>query len=209
VRDTGIGIEPSERAALFEPYYQTDRERSGAGSLGFGLALVKALVRLHGGTVEASSAGLHRGSEFAFTLPLAETAGRPEPTPQRPTPAPRRILVVDDQRDNADTFAAMLRLLGQQVQVAYSGEEALATARQHRPEVAFLDLSMPRMDGRELARQLRQLYPPAELTLIALTGYARAIDAPGDPVFQCYLLKPATLDAVAVLLSAPRGDGSS
>ena len=112
------------------------------------------------------------------------------------------MIVVDDQPDNADMFAAMLELLGFQVRVAYSGNSALRIAWEQRPEVAFLDLSMPNMDGRELAQRLREMFTARELTLIALTGFGQEQSAAREAGFEHYLLKPATAERVVELLSS-------
>ncbi len=203
VRDTGIGIEPEHIESLFEAYRQVDEGRR-SGGLGLGLSLVKRLVDLHGGTIVAHSDGLGHGSEFRITLPLAD----PPPVSQSPTPTaaqprPRRILVVDDQADVADAFASMLKGLGQDVLEAYSGDEALKLALERRPEVAFLDLAMPGMSGRDLAEQLRRHFPPDRLTLVALSGFANDARARGEP-FQHYIVKPAEAEGLRDLLNSLR-----
>jgi CheY-like chemotaxis protein len=199
VRDTGSGIDSMETEKLFEPYFQTSRGDSGAGSLGFGLALVKGIVEMHGGRVEAHSEGPGKGSEFIVALPLAASEQpRVDESAADATPQ-RRILVVDDNRDSADMFAALLEAMGQDVRVAYSGGSALDIAEEMRPQIAFLDVSMPGMDGRELARRLREQFTEEQLTMIALTGFASK-DVPA-PEFAHHLLKPATSEAVVSYLS--------
>jgi two-component system CheB/CheR fusion protein len=200
VRDSGVGIDPEEAAELFEPYYQGEHGRMAKG-LGLGLTLVKRLVEMHEGTIDVYSEGPGTGATFTLTLPLtrSEPAG---PAPTVSQPEPLRVLVVDDQVDIADTFAALLEALGQRVEVAYDGEAALEVARHLHPQVAFLDLSMPGMDGHELARSLRQEYPPEQLTMIALTGFGSRHEVDGDEVFVHRLLKPADLDTVSGLLKS-------
>jgi two-component system CheB/CheR fusion protein len=201
VRDTGIGIDPADAERLFDPFSQADRGRR-TGGLGLGLTLVKRLVEMHGGAVALHSDGRGTGSDFSFTIPLAESA--PAAAPEAPIPLlrSRRILVVDDQPDNADMFAAMLERLGQEVQVAYGGTAALAAAKKYLPEVAFLDLSMPELGGRELANQLRRDFPKTALTLVALTGFGKDHPDARDPEFARHLLKPATVESVVELLQS-------
>ena len=135
-------------------------ERS-QGGLGIGLSLVKGLVELHGGSIEARSDGPGKGSEFIVRLPVARDGGsrrrRPaEGDEQRPCPVQRRILVVDDNRDSADSLAMMLRLTGHEIRTAYDGLEAVAAAAAFRPDVVLLDIGMPRMNGYEACRRIRE-----------------------------------------------------
>src|SRR5690606_27561605 len=144
VRDDGTGIPPDMLARIFEPFTQLDRplERS-AGGLGMGLTLVRRLVELHGGRVEAHSEGLGRGSEFVVRLPaLAQPAGasRPVLRPRTPLARPLQILVVDDNVDAADSLAALLRVLGHDVRTVYDGHAAIEAAHEDRPDVALLDI---------------------------------------------------------------------
>ena len=207
VRDTGIGIDADARKALFKPYERSDR-RSGAG-LGLGLTLVKGIVEAHGGDVTVESEGRGAGSEFAFTIPLADAAPQQSAAERPNLPSRRRILVVDDQIDVATTFGAVLELLGQDVLVAHKGATALALARRHRPRVAFLDVSMPEMSGPELAYRLRQDFPPSELTLVAVTGYGEAYTRAESSLFEHHLLKPVTADALTSLLDMLTDDAGA
>jgi len=209
VRDTGIGIDPDEIETLFEPYRQAGGGDRKAG-LGLGLTLAKRLVELHGGTVTAHSEGPGRGSEFTIRLPLAtpEQAPATARVADRPLPPQRRILVVDDDADVADSLGALLSALGQQVEVAYAGERGLASALAHRPQIAFLDLSMPGMSGVELSRRLREHFPPEALTLVALSGHDRRAAVAEGGAFEHHLLKPAGIDRVRELLSAIAGSDS-
>jgi signal transduction histidine kinase/chemotaxis response regulator CheB len=202
VHDTGEGIAADDIANVFEAYRQVDPERRSDG-LGLGLSLVKMLVEAHGGTIDVRSPGRGRGSgggsAFSFTIPIAAE----EPVPPAPSPvwgnAPaRRVLVVDDQADVADMLAAMLRGLGQQTWIAYGGAEALGLAREHRPDIVLLDLSMPDVSGSEVARILRHEFGPDVMALVAVTGAAR----PRGTNFQHYLLKPVTPDHMLALLNS-------
>jgi CheY-like chemotaxis protein/anti-sigma regulatory factor (Ser/Thr protein kinase) len=197
VSDTGIGMEPAKIEALFEPYRQADPDRPGGG-LGLGLTLVKHLVKMHGGTVVARSEGLGAGSEFEVTIPLAEEAPAESAEPIE-LPPPRRILVVDDEVDVADMFAATLESLGQDVTVVHSGAEALEAVGAQRPEIAFLDLHMPGMDGDALARRLRANAGSNGMCLVALSGFGLESRTKGDD-FDHHLLKPVSVEAVVTLL---------
>jgi CheY-like chemotaxis protein len=202
IRDTGIGLEANVLEKLFEPFTQVDNTRDRHG-LGLGLALVKNLVDAHGGTVAGRSAGLGQGSEFLFTLPLAAAPVHGRTSSGAPTVSVvRRILVVDDQHDVADTFGGLLESLGQDVRVAHSGEEALAAAREFRPAVAFLDLAMPGMNGAELARRLREEFPDNGIALVAVTGFGQHYQAGSGDSFDHRLLKPVTADQAAALLNS-------
>src|SRR5690606_22958706 len=154
VRDTGVGIAAENLTRVFEMFVQGDRTQ--AGGLGIGLALVRALVEMHGGRVEARSEGAGRGSEFAVSLPLAPLEGadavasagvQAGDEPAGATAARLRIVVVDDNRDAADALASLLELLGADVTVAYGGESALDAIRERRPRLALVDLGMPVVDG--------------------------------------------------------------
>jgi signal transduction histidine kinase len=180
VADTGIGIAPELLPRVFDLFVQADglAERANGG-LGVGLALVKALAQLHGGTVEAHSDGPGRGSEFTLRLPLAPAAA-PKPAPGNGRTAAalprRRVLVVDDNLDAADSLATLLRLRGQDVRTAYDGPTGLAAARDFRPDLAFLDIGLPGMDGCELARALRADPAGRDTLLVALTGWGQDED---------------------------------
>jgi CheY-like chemotaxis protein len=203
VRDTGIGIDAVHLDAVFDPYRQVDETRR-SGGLGLGLTLVKRLVEMHGGSVSVYSGGKDAGTEFVVELPLAQAAPRPA-TAAQPRPSSHRVLVVDDEADIADAFAALLSGLGQETQVAYSGEKALEISRTQRPDIIFLDLAMPGMDGYELARHLREKHPTAPPALVALSGFGKE-DHRADEVshFDARLLKPAEMhDVVGILNGLP------
>jgi CheY-like chemotaxis protein len=211
VRDTGIGIAPDMLPKLFGLFVQveTTADRS-QGGLGIGLTLVKRLVEMHGGSVAAHSAGLGRGSEFVVRLPLADPAeGRAAnengnhigtgPAPPRGT---RRVLVVDDHADAADSLAMLLRMEGHQVRVARNGPDALDAVRAEPPEVILLDLGMPGMDGYEVARRLRQR-DGRGLLIVALTGWGQEEDRrrTREAGFDHHLVKPADPAELRLLLA--------
>ncbi|MGE3510626.1 MAG: ATP-binding protein, partial [Vicinamibacterales bacterium] len=200
VRDSGRGVSPEDLPTLFEPYRRV-AERQGEDGLGLGLTVVKALVEAHGGTIGVRSDGPGTGCEFRVTLPVGAASSMSSASETPPPLRRRRVLVVDDERDVADMLGALLEALGQEVFVAYAAEDALARAGEHRPEVAFIDVSMPHVSGATLSRQLRRAFPPPALILVAVSGHA-AHDArvrAGD--FDRHLLKPATIAQVVEVLS--------
>ncbi|HEY9422376.1 MAG TPA: PAS domain S-box protein, partial [Thermoanaerobaculia bacterium] len=208
VQDEGPGIPPEMLAAVFEMFVQVDQTLDRAhGGLGIGLTLVKNLVELHGGTVEAKSDGPGRGSEFVVRLPalngdLTQPAAEASSAPHPSLPMPGcRVLVVDDVKPSADTLSMMLAGLGQEIRTAYDGWSALAAAAEFRPDVAFLDIAMPEMDGYEVAKRLRQMSGCGPV-LVALTGYGQEEDRRRalEAGFDHHLVKPASLDALRQLL---------
>ncbi|HET7546610.1 MAG TPA: ATP-binding protein [Usitatibacter sp.] len=206
VHDDGIGFAAGDEERIFEMFVQLDESRGNAGGgLGLGLTLVRSLVGMHGGEVRASSPGIGKGAVFSFRLPLAQPAPAEVPPREAPAhdPAGRRVLVVDDNRDAADTLAEILRLHGFDARAAYDGAGALRLARERAPQVAFLDLDMPGMKGIELAQRLRALVG-AELRLGALTGLGSKadIDATRAAGFHAHLTKPAAVDEVIAFASA-------
>jgi PAS domain S-box-containing protein len=175
VRDTGIGIHPDLLSKLFEPFVQADNTLDRAKSgLGLGLALVKSVVELHGGTVTVRSAGLGTGAEFIMRLPLEVRAVMPLDQGKRPSsrPPPRRILIIEDNQDSADSLRDMLGLGQHQVEVAYNGPDGLTMAKEFQPEVVLCDIGLPGMSGYELAKALRADESLRAAHLVALTGYA-------------------------------------
>jgi CheY-like chemotaxis protein len=206
VRDTGRGIPQDMLPRVFELFTQGDRAASYAqGGLGIGLALVRSLVGLHGGSVQASSAGAGMGSEFIVRLPVAVDPRPVDRTGQGRTSvalAPRRVLVVDDNRDAAESIAMLLRLIGAEVRVAYSGTAALELLTSYRPAVVLMDIGMPEMDGYEVARRIRQQSEFRDLTLIALTGWGQEEARRRSRMagFDYHLIKPADVGALETLL---------
>lgn len=209
VRDTGVGIPPQILPHIFDLFIQANRslDRS-EGGLGLGLSLVRNIVEMHGGHVQAASAGPGRGSEFTVRLPIlaagAPTAPAAAAAPSHSDAPHRRILVVDDNPDVARSFTLLLETLGHEVQTVYSGAEALIRVREFHPEVVFLDIGLPGMNGYEVARRLRSEHQQA-LRLIALTGYGREDDRcrATEAGFDHYLLKPVAIEALEVLLAPP------
>jgi two-component system CheB/CheR fusion protein len=207
-RDDGDGIDPLLLPHVFEAFLQADRSFDRAqGGLGIGLTLVRSLVELHGGTVEAFSDGNGHGSEFVVRLPVLTSLQRREATvtetPQahvaiQPDSVSRRILVVDDHADARDTLAVLLRSVGHNVQVAAEGGSALHVATTFRPHVVFLDIGLPGMDGFEIARRLRQQHPSDPMVLVALSGYGQDEDRrrSREAGFDHYFTKPVGFQTV-------------
>ena len=180
VRDNGMGISPDKLESVFEMFSQVrgPLEQS-QGGLGIGLTLVKRLVELHGGTVIVRSEGLGKGAEFVIRLPIVtEDAPRRSRTMERPlTPGPkRRILVVDDNQDNADSLAALLQLSGHETQVALDGEAAIGAAEQYAPDVILLDIGLPKVNGYDACRRIREHDWGQRPTIFALTGWGQEED---------------------------------
>ena len=208
VRDTGIGIPAEAMDHLFDMFSQVDRsmERS-AGGLGIGLALVRGLVEMHGGVVLVKSDGPGHGSEFTVRLPcvapVAVTATRiSEGSPDHRLGAGRWILVVDDNRDSAETMAEMLRLFGNEVVVAHDGVEGIERAEAFRPEVILMDVGMPRLNGLEATRRIREQPWGRDVAIVAVTGWGQDGDRLLSQQAGCdgHLVKPASLDELAQLL---------
>ncbi|HKQ59659.1 MAG TPA: response regulator [Candidatus Polarisedimenticolaceae bacterium] len=208
VRDSGIGIAREHLPHVFETFYQVDRSLERAhGGLGIGLSLVKRIVELHGGGVEAHSAGAGKGSEFVVRLPVP-LGSRPASPPPEAAPAetregaPRRILVVDDNRDSADSLAMVLRLMGHAVETAYDGMSALQVAARSRPHVVLLDLGMPEMNGYDTCRQIRAQAWGRGMVVIAQTGWGQDQDRSRteEAGFDGHLTKPADLELLAKML---------
>jgi signal transduction histidine kinase len=214
VADTGIGIPAESLGTVFEMFTQAPHSIGNArGGLGIGLSLVRHLVTLHGGSVTASSAGLGQGSTFTVCLPLP--AAVPDNGPDAPADsaggqaAPGqalRVLVADDNVDAAESLSILLQLAGHEVRVAYDGEQAVHVAGAFRPDLAFLDIGMPRMDGYQAARALRALPGMGKLRLVALTGWGAAQDRERSRAagFDYHLLKPAFPEQVQAILAQER-----
>jgi CheY-like chemotaxis protein/nitrogen-specific signal transduction histidine kinase len=196
VTDTGLGIPAELLPRVFDLFTQGDRSLDRAeGGLGIGLALVRRLVEMHGGAVAAESEGAGRGSEFTVCLPLLESApelpaGKSAESPQQA--GPRRVLVIDDNRDAAEILTVLLELWGHEVRLAYSGPDALALAPKFRPHAALLDIGLPGMSGHELAKRLRELPGWEKVMLVAVTGYGQDEDRrrSREAGFDHHLTKP-------------------
>ena len=203
VKDSGVGIPRERLGEIFDLFTQLDRSLGRQGGLGIGLTLAKQLVTLHGGTLEARSEGAGQGSTFSVRLPLAATVREKKEAPSLGEALPnRRILLADDNRDAAESLALILRRKGHDVRVAFDGEEVLAIAAEFRPEVAFLDIGMPRMDGFEAAARMRQESWGKEVFLVALTGWGMPADRErsGRSGFDAHVVKPASPDTLQELL---------
>ncbi len=211
VKDTGIGIPTEMLSNIFEPYTQIDASwRRHHGGLGVGLAVVRSLVAMHGGVVEARSEGLNRGSEFIARMPIVRGDAQAQSgmfsdarTPGARVTRGRRVLVVDDNADSAFSLSLLLNARGHDVRVAHDGPSAVAIAREHRPEVALLDLGLPGMDGCELAGRLRAQSESQLALLVAVTGYAH--DAAREKAraagFDHHLVKPVALSELLAVIS--------
>jgi two-component system, sensor histidine kinase len=206
VRDDGIGIDPGHLASIFDMFTQVDRaNRRTQGGLGIGLTLVRSLVSMHGGTVLARSNGAGQGSEFEVRLPLA--AQLPTEAPTRLTRlafSGRRILIIDDNQDAADTLSTLLTAYGGVVTVAYDGRDALAKVDAFAPEVTLLDIGMPGMDGYEVARRIRADGRHEDMLLIALTGWGQEKDRRRSRAagIDHHLVKPPDIDKLKDLLAS-------
>jgi CheY-like chemotaxis protein len=211
VRDTGVGISADMLPRIFDLFTQVDGSSQRAqGGLGIGLTLVRRLVALHGGSVQAFSAGRGRGSEFVVRL----RADPPEPTtPAKSAPAGAdaktasalRILIVDDNEDSADSLSTLMRLSGNEVRTATDGLAALATARDFSPNVVLLDIGLPGISGYEVAERLREQFDRSRLLLVAMTGYGQDDDRrrSREAGFDAHLVKPIDLDSLRAVLAHP------
>lgn len=209
VQDTGIGMDATTLRHIFEPFSQADHslERS-RGGLGLGLALVKGLTELHGGDVQAASHGPGRGSRLTFRLPLDGQAadGATPPPPNDQLDTPRRVLVVEDNMDAADSMRMLLELLGHEVEVAVAGPAGVEAVRRVRPEIVLCDIGLPGMDGYAVARTIRQSADLNGVYLVAVTGYGQQEDQDKacEAGFDAHLTKPAKLtDLRAILTDGP------
>jgi len=214
VKDDGIGIPPDKIDGIFEMFSQVDRtlEKS-EGGLGIGLALVKRLVELHGGSIEARSEGLGKGSEFIVRLPVdVEHQSLPdEPVEAIRPSASRRILVVDDNRDSADTLVMLLRLSGNETFAAHDGEEAVEVAAKNRPDVILLDIGLPKLNGYDACRRIREQQWAKNIAVIALTGWGQDEDRrkSSEAGFSGHMVKPVDHAALMKLLATLFADVES
>ncbi|MEX2303200.1 MAG: ATP-binding protein, partial [Bryobacterales bacterium] len=215
VKDTGVGIPAEKLPGLFEMFFQVDGalERS-QGGLGIGLSLVRRLVELHGGSVKAHCAGRGKGCEFTVLVPALAEEPKPQPTLEpadsgaTKAKTARRILVVDDVQDNADSLAMLLRLGGNEVQTAYDGLAALEAAERFRPDVMLLDIRMPNLNGYDACRRIREQPWGKGMMLIALTGWGQEEDQrrTEEAGFDSHLVKPVDPAALNELLADSAAD---
>jgi signal transduction histidine kinase/ActR/RegA family two-component response regulator len=213
VRDNGMGIPAEMLPHVFELFTQGEWSADHAqGGMGIGLALVRRLVELHGGTITASSPGLGQGSEFVVCLPIhphgpgclnGQSRHAEEESAAPSAASPRRILVVDDNVDAAESLRMLLSLEGHEVRLAHDGVAALRIAQEMQPNVVLLDIGLPRMDGYEVARRLRQQPEMERLLLVALTGYGQDDDRrrSHEAGFNAHLVKPVDLDGLRMALA--------
>jgi len=207
VRDTGVGIPPDKLDSVFEMFTQIDRslERS-QGGLGVGLTLVKRLVELHDGSVEARSDGPGRGSEFVVRLPILienPRASSLEPSGGAAPTSMQRILIVDDNRDAATSLSMLLKLVGHETETAHDGREAFDAAESYRPNVMLLDIGLPKMNGYDVCRRIREQPWGKTMVLVALTGWGQDDDRrqSKDAGFDHHMVKPLDLAELTKLLA--------
>jgi CheY-like chemotaxis protein len=217
VKDSGMGIPPDKLDSIFGMFTQVDRtlERS-QGGLGIGLTLAKRLVEMHGGSIQAFSDGADRGSEFVVRLPVLIDKLRKqhpaEPTRiEKEAPTGRRVLVVDDNPDGAASLAMLLKLAGNETYTAHDGVEAVKAAETIRPDVVFLDIGLPKLNGHDAARRIREQPWGTNMVLVALTGWGQDEDRrrSQEAGFDYHLVKPVDYaDLNKLLASLPSGLGS-
>jgi CheY-like chemotaxis protein len=209
VADNGIGIAQEDLPKVFGMFAQVrSAQEHAAGGLGIGLALAKGIVELHGGRIEASSAGPGQGSRFTVTLPgVVQVPSSAAPSHQVLNGYPvhhKRILLADDNRDAAESLAIILRLEGHEVELAHDGDAALRAFESRRPDVALLDIGMPNSNGYDVARQIRAVPGGDGVLLIAITGWAQDADKAQSRAagFDHHLTKPIEPDALIELLTS-------
>ena len=206
VRDNGLGIPTESLPQIFQMFSQVDRNMEMAqGGLGIGLTLVRRLVEMHGGTVEAHSDGPGHGSEFTVRLPILKLTHQSAALPGNEsavTKARRRILVVDDNSDSAMSLGMMLKLMGNDTQTAHDGLAAVATAEQFRPDLILLDIGLPKLNGYDACRRIRELPWSKGIVIVALTGWGQEEDRrrSQEAGFDHHLVKPVEVDALEKLL---------
>ena len=208
MRDNGIGIAPEQLPRVFEMFTQVDTslERSHDG-LGIGLTLVKTLVEMHGGTVEARSDGPGRGSEFVVRLPMAANEARPASAaavPRTPAATGRRVLSSTTTRTARSRLAMMLRIGGHETQTAHDGLQAIAAAERFRPDAMLLDIGLPSLNGYEVCRRIRQQPWGKDLLLVAVTGWGQEEDRQrsNEAGFDTHVVKPVKPAAILQLLAS-------
>jgi len=208
VRDTGIGIPADNLTSIFDMFSQVDRSlEKSQGGLGIGLSLVKRLVEMHGGRIEAKSDGPGRGSEFVVRLPVDVEASRPQAADKQEEPAASksslRILIVDDNKDGADSLAMVLKMMGNDARTAYDGKEGVELAGEFRPEVVLFDIGMPKLNGYEACRLIRKEPWGRKVIVIAVTGWGQDDDRQRshDAGFDHHMVKPVDPQALMKMLA--------
>jgi CheY-like chemotaxis protein len=211
VRDTGIGISAEMLPRIFDMFMQADRsiDRS-HGGLGVGLTVARRLVELHGGSISASSDGVGKGSTFTVRIPMS--VAQPEAaedlalrgTESAAGASPLRILVADDNRDAAESLAALLRMVGHEVRIAYDGVEAVGVASEYHPDAVVLDIGMPKMNGYDVAKKLRGEVTGKEMTIIAVSGWGQDADKQRsrESGIDHHLVKPLEPSSLLRLLAS-------
>jgi signal transduction histidine kinase len=210
IADNGVGIPVEVLPRVFDLFVQNDRTLDRAqGGLEIGLAVVKRLVEMHGGEISASSGGVGRGSTFEIRLPRLARPQVNEDAPMIAAAMPRRVLIVDDNRDAADSLSMLMRGEGHTTKVTYSSQEALGCVQSFRPEVAFLDIGLPHIDGYQLAQRLRSVPQLQGIRLVALTGYCQPEDRAHARAagFDDHLAKPVSFEAIQHALALPGPPG--
>jgi CheY-like chemotaxis protein len=208
VKDTGMGIAADQLPRLFQMFSQVEHalERS-QGGLGIGLTLVKRLVEMHGGRIEARSDGLGKGAEFVVRLPVVvDASGMQTPNGKDEPVVPKsalRILIVDDNRDGADSLAMLLRSMGNETRTAYDGQEGVDVAGEFRPAVMLLDIGLPKLNGYEACRRIRSQSWGKSVVLIAVTGWGQEEDRrlSREAGFDRHLVKPVNPQELMKLLA--------
>ena len=206
VKDDGAGIPADKLDSIFDMFMQIEgTAEQSQGGLGIGLTLVKRLAEMHGGSIEAKSAGQGQGSEFVVHLPILRTPEEVshEPSEAQAEPsAPRRILIVDDNKDSADSLALLLEITGNKTYMAHDGVEAVEAIEKHRPEVVLLDIGLPKLDGHEVCRRVRRQPWGKDIVVIALTGWGQEDDRrrSEEAGFNGHLVKPVDYDKLLKLL---------
>jgi PAS domain S-box-containing protein len=215
VRDNGIGIAAEQLPRVFEMFMQVDTslERS-RGGLGIGLTLVKTLVEMHGGTVDVRSDGLGHGSEFIVRLPVLVETAKPvsKPTVGKPTPtARRRVLIVDDNQDGAESLAMLLEIAGHETNTANDGLEAIEAAERFRPDAVLLDIGLPKLNGYEVCRRIREQPWGRNMLLVAVTGWGQEEDRhrSREAGFNTHIVKPVDHDVVLQVLASLPSNGNA
>jgi len=213
VEDNGVGIRADMLNMVFDMFAQVDRSlEKSQGGLGIGLNIVQRLAEMHDGSIVAESGGYGAGSRFVVRLPvaLAVTTDRPDDHDEVPKakPARRRILVVDDNRDGANSLAEMLTIMGNDTQTAFDGLEAVAVAEAFKPDVIVMDLGMPRMNGYEACRRIRGEPWGRNVVMVAQTGWGQEDDKrkSQDAGFDCHMVKPVDPESLEKLLATCRAD---